>query len=492
MRIRTRLFLGTAGLVVGLMAAQWWLHQRQLRSVERAVGIVATTVGRGMLQSRFQLVTTGGGTNGASWVSPPPPVGGPDGDAVGTRRVGVVVVDAIRPVEGASSERRTVRRMGRAVASGDRSSEVMMWHGEVRNGSGDRVPGEGEEVRVELQVVAEGSAEDRFLVLRSGDGAEERIPIPASPEAELRQTTVRSGLAVGAGLLLVGLVSSGIMAHRLVRPLSSLAERSDALAAGALGVQVEEDASGEVGELQRAFNRMSRRLAELERQRATWRRREHLAELGDVARGLAHTLRNPLNTLGLTLEELALDRPGEDLHVATARDQIRRIDGWLRSFLAVGAGDAAERTEADLSDLVREAAMAVPQRGSPIRIADPAGALPVRVVPSALGAALSNLLENAVQASPAGAAVEVTLARAGTHSEIRIADRGPGLPEAVRRRLFEPHVTARAGGSGMGLFLARQIVESMHGGELQVTDRDDGGTAVIVRLPLAAHDGEGR
>jgi two-component system sensor histidine kinase KdpD len=108
----------------------------------------------------------------------------------------------------------------------------------------------------------------------------------------------------------------------------------------------------------------------------------------------------------------------------------------------------------------------------------------VRGVEPALRAAVVNLVENAAQASPSGEAVEVSVRTSGKHVRLEIADRGPGLPDDVRERLFRPHVTTKVGGSGMGLFLARQLVVGMHGGSLDVADREGGGTTVSVTLPL--------
>jgi signal transduction histidine kinase len=257
---------------------------------------------------------------------------------------------------------------------------------------------------------------------------------------------------------------------------------------GELGVQVPVTAAGEVGELQRSFNAMSARLAELEIERDRWREREHLAQLGDLSRGLAHTLRNPLNTLGLAVDELASGGGDRDGLVVTARTQIRRIDQWLRSFLALGAEDAAEPTSEDFGDLTRAVVFEAVQQGRPVQIDHVDDEVPVTVVATAVRAALVNLLENASDVTPLEEPVEVEVRREGDLGVVSIRDRGPGLPEDVRRRLFEPHVTTKVGGSGMGLFLARQLVVGMHGGTLEVNDHPDGGTIAVVKLPISIRD----
>jgi len=215
-----------------------------------------------------------------------------------------------------------------------------------------------------------------------------------------------------------------------------------------------------------------------------WQQREHLAQLGDLSRGLAHTLRNPLHTLGLAVEELADGDAARPDLVETSRAQIRRIDRWLRSFLALGAEESAKPEEIDLGDLVKGIILESVQQGAEIT-AEARGELHVRAVPSAVQAAISNLLDNAIQASPAGEAIEVTVSAEGDRAVVRISDRGEGLPPEVRERLYSPHVTTKVGGSGMGLFLARQLIVGMHGGVLEVEDGEDGGTVATVSLPLA-------
>jgi len=342
--------------------------------------------------------------------------------------------------------------------------------------------------RLVVQVEAGEERHDRFLVVSEDDEAIHRIPIPVSPTVRRVHETMGEGAVMGGMLLIVGLFASAVLSRRLTRPLRSLAEGTEALGRGDLGIQVPVSASGEVGDLQRAFNRMSARLAELEAEREMWQEREHLAQLGDLSRGLAHTLRNPLHTLGLAVEELASGGEERQDLVTTSRAQIRRIDRWLRSFLALGAEEVAEPEVTDLGGLVRAVALESVQQGAEVRVEGGEGELRVRVVPGAMRAALANLIENATEVSPEGEQVQVTIAVDGLETVVRIVDGGPGLPEAVRERLFSPHVTTKVGGSGMGLFLARQLVVGMHGGSLEIVDGADGGTVATMRLPLLNSD----
>ncbi len=512
MRIQVRLFVGTALLVLALMAVQWWLHLRQLQAMQRELAQVATTVGerlltgeeRHVLIRRLMPVTTVNHGSEHHHAADEP-----TNDV--QMDVQMIIVADAGGAEGGAPPLETVPPCGNEAAvvmvnleqaGGQRQVTRYHWKSSSIGGQPDKQPDEpplphltalkartSEELKqlhnIKFDVIDGAAPGERYLMVTGEGDFVERVPLPDS-SPQVFTSYLRQGIGISAALLVVGLVASGLLSRQVARPLQQLADGAEVLGRGDLGVQVPVTASGEVGELQTAFNQMSLRLAELEQEREGWRRREHLVQLGDLARGLAHTVRNPLNTLGLTVEELASQRPDGERLVVTARSQIRRIDRWLRSFLALGAGDAAAPEQTDLVALTQAVALEAIQQGAEVRLDLPAGPMPVRVVPTALRAALANLLENAVQAAPAGTAVRVTVRGESGQASVELSDQGPGLPEEVRQRLFAPHVTTKVGGSGMGLFLARQLVVSMHGGTLQVEDGAEGGTVATVCLPLAA------
>ncbi len=504
MRIQTRLFLGTAALVLALMGLQWWLYSRQLRSIEQELGNVATTVGREILTAENVFFGHDEGhSEGIVWVGETDDAGsltdldtvvehGAKGevhivkipipqvvvgdehdidaefteDGISDGMVEGKIELLVRGAEGESEDQRYVQRIVRRLGPDGEVTEDVQ--------------------RLKVDVEFGERRSDRILVVKDEIQDLHRIPIPTSPTVERVQGTMREGAAVGGLLLLVGLFASAVMSRRLVRPLRSLADGAEALGEGHLGVQVPVSATGEIGDLQNAFNTMSTRLALLEGEREEWRKREHLAQLGDLSRGLAHTLRNPLHTLGLAVEELADGKDDNRGLVTTSRTQIRRIDRWLRSFLALGAEESAQAEEVDIAEIVDGVALESVQEGAQIKVEGIDGEFRARVVAGAVRAALANLVENAIEVSPAGGTVVVGLERAHDAVIVRVKDDGPGLPEEVREKLFSPHVTTKVGGSGMGLFLAKQLIVGMHGGSLAIEDADGGGTVATVTLPSVA------
>ena len=333
-----------------------------------------------------------------------------------------------------------------------------------------------------------------MLFLR-GPKVERAIPIP---HAEVSTTLERFGshLLIGSlAILALGLVASFWITRQITRPLGELATAARRVGEGELGVAVASRRTDEVGQAIASFNRMSERLVDLDRENRRLSDRRQLAELGDVARGLAHSLRNPLNALGLSLEELGARAQPESNPaplVETARRQIRRIDGALRSFLALASTGSAAPEAVDLTALAREVALEALQdsRGR-VRVSVEAEAPvpPLSALAAELRAILQALVVNAVEASPDGATVAVRVVPAGAgRVGVEIVDRGGGLAPEIRERLFTPHLTTKANGSGMGLYLAHRLATGRYAGSLELTDGAGGGT--IARLQLGNREGE--
>ncbi|MEM7585636.1 MAG: HAMP domain-containing sensor histidine kinase [Acidobacteriota bacterium] len=335
----------------------------------------------------------------------------------------------------------------------------------------------------------------------------QRVRIPQQGFSEKLERFSQRLVFGSLGFLALGLMIVAAVSHRLTRPLRQLSGAARAVGTGALGTQVTERADGEVGEAIEAFNRMSAQLEALDARARAADAHKHLGEIGEIARGLAHTLRNPLNALGLSVEELAAQASPGGTHgdasltaptaalAESARRQIRRIDGSIRSFLALASQSGGVVGDVDLRELIEDVGLEAlqdsrgPQAGETIKLdLQVAPDLPpLSGVEPELRAVLQALVVNAVEASPAAGRVVVTAQGASDAAgeptlRVEIADEGEGLPPEVRERLFTPHLSTKANGSGMGLFLAHRIATNRYGGSLKLLEREAGGTRVILEL----------
>jgi two-component system sensor histidine kinase HydH len=198
---------------------------------------------------------------------------------------------------------------------------------------------------------------------------------------------------------------------------------------------------------------------------------------------LGHEIRNPLASLKghaqLLLEKLPADHPLRPKAETIVREAVRleELSGHILDFAR--SGEPA-LLETDPASLARAAADMDPDR---VRLLL-AGPLPsVQVDAPRIEQALSNLLRNALQVSPDGAAVDLAVRAEAPWLVIEVRDRGPGIPPGDEQRLFEPFYTTRVQGTGLGLAVAHRIVTA-HGGRIAVANHPEGGAIFRVELPL--------
>lgn len=247
--------------------------------------------------------------------------------------------------------------------------------------------------------------------------------------------------------------------------------------------------------LQRIHASLAEREAELTEARGLAARQERLASLATMAAGAAHELSTPLGTVALASKELerALTKdPASPLAIPELVADVRLIReqvGRCRSILeqmAQGAGTVGEGVAAcSVSELLEEALVGI--RPTPTVHRDLPSDLathPLRLPPRAVSQALRSLVTNAQDASPASSAVVLAVRREDKMLAITIRDRGKGMPQDVMERIGEPFFTTKAPGRGMGLglFLARAVIEGV-GGSLQIDSTEGDGTQVRVTLP---------
>lgn len=229
-------------------------------------------------------------------------------------------------------------------------------------------------------------------------------------------------------------------------------------------------------------------LTEVQRRAEESRLAESLAQLGEMAGGVAHELRNSLATLRgyLTLIERRPDEESIADYLSEIRHEADHLERVLEDFLAFARPGTARFHELSLVQLARRAAADPALAGVEVQVNADAD-VRLRGDSQLLERALRNLLHNAAQAEQeAGGRGPIELSIEGLEGddgvELAVADRGPGLRPEMRERLFHPFATGRRGGVGLGLALAHRIV-TLHGGRIRLDDREGGGTRAVLTFP---------
>jgi two-component system nitrogen regulation sensor histidine kinase NtrY len=213
---------------------------------------------------------------------------------------------------------------------------------------------------------------------------------------------------------------------------------------------------------------------------------ERLRAFREVARRVAHEIKNPLTAMRIAVDQLRRSdgaAGGPETAVAVLAAETERLERLAREFAEFGRLPEGPKSEVDLVDLLTELGnTAVPPE---IAVRVRANGAPARLLGyyEPLRRAFANLLRNAAEAMDGRGAIDVAVERDGSTIVVTIADHGPGIPEELRQRVFEPYFTTKSDGTGLGLALVRQAVEA-HGGRIAVTETPGGGATFTVTLAV--------
>jgi nitrogen fixation/metabolism regulation signal transduction histidine kinase len=279
-------------------------------------------------------------------------------------------------------------------------------------------------------------------------------------------------------------------ARQVTRRVGRLHEAARRVGAGDLQVRVSPKGKDELDQLGLAFDGM---VAELAQTRSRLEYLQKVSAWQEVARRLAHEIKNPLTPIQLSVQELASKYTGDDasyrrlLDTATEilREEITSLRRLVDDFSAFAKLPKVEPAAVDLHALLTEAVRLQPEWQGLVTVEPSRGPVPAMCDKTLFRRVIANLVENAMQAAQAvGRTADVRIGTElhGDRSVIVVDDNGPGVPEAERQRIFDPYVTHRDGGTGLGLAIVRKIVID-HGGDVSVGQSPAGGARFVVELP---------
>jgi signal transduction histidine kinase len=309
-------------------------------------------------------------------------------------------------------------------------------------------------------------------------------------------------IVAAAGAVAICFVTLSALLVLIDRPLEELKKIIGQVREGNLSTRVEfAKRNDDVGQLGRQFNEMIQELAEnrteIERlHQREMARAEHLATIGELAAGLAHEIRNPLAGIAGVVDVMGRELPRESSSRAVlpeVQNEIQHIQAILSDLLAYARPRPPEFHPADLNATVEQAVFLARQqvRTKPIEIVlEPEKLLP-RIMhdPVLIQQVALNLLLNGIQAISSQGKIEVALRQEGEFAVLRIKDSGKGIARDALPKIFKPFFTTRKEGTGLGLPLAKGIVES-HKGKIEVTSELGQGAEFTVWLPISREEPE--
>jgi two-component system nitrogen regulation sensor histidine kinase NtrY len=311
---------------------------------------------------------------------------------------------------------------------------------------------------------------------------------------ELRQHIRSAALLVGGAGVLLAILFSGWAAGRVTRPVEQLAEAAREVAAGNWNTYVPVNSADELGQLADAFNRMT---TELVGQRDRLVQSERVAAWRELARRLAHELKNPLFPLQLTVENLVRAREQSPQlfdemfqeSASTLLAEIANLKTIISRFSEFSRMPQPRFERVQLNDVVQNVArLFQAQLRSPehppieCRLELGKTLAPVAADPELLHRAFSNLVLNAMDAMPQGGTLILRTREEYGKAIVEISDTGAGLTPEECERLFTPYYTSKAHGTGLGLAIVQSVI-SDHGGTIGVRSKAGSGTTFVIELP---------
>lgn len=302
--------------------------------------------------------------------------------------------------------------------------------------------------------------------------------------------------------MLAGMFAIVYLAFVFTKPLDTLVAGAEKIAQGSLDVCLPAG-TDEMGRLAETFNRMVERLRENRELQERLNEAEKLSLLGRFAATVAHEVRNSLNFINLSIDQVRAKHAGADDRAArelqrnlrNVKEEIARLNRLVNDFLAAGRQAPPHWAPSDLRATLEEAVALVEKQASRQAITivtDFPPELPtLRADAGQMKTCFLNILTNAIQAMPRGGEIRIS-ARVGVADngkpgwfQVAFADTGPGIPREDREKVFAPYYSTKTTGFGLGLAITRKIVEE-HGGRIYVAESDTPGAVLMLELPLGA------
>jgi signal transduction histidine kinase len=292
----------------------------------------------------------------------------------------------------------------------------------------------------------------------------------------------------------LGIVIAVFLSLMYTRPIHNVVNAARLVAAGDLAVNFTTDRKDEIGELTQSFNFMVQKLREERALEEKLREAEHLSSIAQLARGIAHEIRNPLNFISLSIDHLkekykpsgTTEKEKFESLITSIKHEIQRLNKLVGDFLDYGRPLRLNLQEADMGSLINEVIVLIKAKAEKdgIKIHCQYEELPKLFLdPELIKTCIFNIVLNAFQAMPARGDLIVSTKVSDNMASIIIKDTGIGIAKENLSKLFDPFFSTKSTGLGLGLVMTKRVVEE-HGGKVDFQSIEGKGSTVTITLPI--------
>lgn len=309
-----------------------------------------------------------------------------------------------------------------------------------------------------------------------------------------RANFIRRLFATGM-VFTVGIALTVFLARRYTTPIKNLVEDFKRISAGDLSVTIPVESKDEIGEMAEGFNNMVEKLREREALEKRLYEAEHLSRVGQLASGIAHEIRNPLNYISLAIDHLKTemlpccgDKCGELEELTDKiKEEVRRANYMVVNFMNYGRPLKLRRIEVNYRELLAKVLPVLEGRLTEqhitVDLRIPDDLPPLWIDGELFRNCILNFVTNASQAMPNGGTVTLGAAIKNGQAELTFSDQGSGISPDDVSKIFQPYFTTKDVGIGLGLAITERIIKE-HGGSIHVESTVGSGTTITVSLPL--------
>ncbi len=346
-------------------------------------------------------------------------------------------------------------------------------------------------LEVEVPIFVKGSP-DRWGSIKIGLSLEET-------RKEMRETRLML-LLIGSVGLLIGILGALLLAKRITGPLKKLVEATVKISKGHFSQRINITSQDEIGNLARSFNKMSRQLLQARKKEEAANQKliqaEKLASIGRISAGIAHEIRNPLTSVKLNIQKLVLSDNLDEVekeHLNISQEGIKYMEKSIKDLLDFTRASELELARFSIEHILEESVKTLADSLALKKVTlkrNFQDELPqVLVDGDKLRQVFLNILRNAYEAVDEGGEITISLSLLKERSrriiKVVISDNGCGIPDKERDVIFELFYTTKTTGIGLGLAIARKIIEQ-HNGSIQLSENAKKGTSFEILIPVEA------